>query len=617
MIRRKKRVSSASTVGRAIFISPAAAAAALLISLSSPAHSNNQGALSELLVKAVKLGAVDEVRAIVDAGADITQLDAAGRSPLDIAIKHGKFGVVRYLMLARRLQNERAATVLSASSSTPPSAPTIPKTVIGPVTVALPPPVSVSRQVQQLQRTSAPQERREIADKLASAAEKLAGAIQDLASVNTGTTTSSPVKSEPDVFASRDIHFYPSRKLALPVTVTAELAQPETDLVSDGSTEVRTATNRTPASIEPQLAEAKVTVPPAVPTIALREKPAPLVSRIFKSIANFLGVESESKPVPSPDIQVADTNVPPPLAPPSSSLPEQNASVLPLSTIDLDSVNSTSPVSTQREASEVKKAPIRVRKRRSYAERVEAQRIRENENERLVARSQKLRSETDQTANARRPTRTPLKKLRPSLDGVVLTMGNSVATGQPHQPSASTGPASCLQKRGHSSQFCIVSVDWPTEIRDAFSVNTILYQGSRAVARYDGGRAVHIHALFSSEQQTNVVDWAKKKFGPPTDYWRRTIAPFGKPRKPNPTFVWRSTDKQTKQTVVLEIRKFDDSRNVFPDTKHGSVRLYVAGGKPVFPTITALDIMSIDWAARSDAVDTSLPATANTLPVQR
>jgi hypothetical protein len=118
--------------------------------------------------------------------------------------------------------------------------------------------------------------------------------------------------------------------------------------------------------------------------------------------------------------------------------------------------------------------------------------------------------------------------------------------------------------------------------------------------------------------QSDVIAWARKKYGPPTDFWRRTIAPFGKPRKRNPTYVWRSTDPKTKQTTVLEVRKFDDSRNVFPDTKHGSVRLYVAGGQPVFPAVTALDIMSIDWAARSDPTDGSIgSAIANTLPVKR
>lgn len=625
MTRRKFHYPSPGGLGTAILKSPTVAATALLatLAISAPAHAEES--LSGLLLNAVKTGTVEEVRTIVDAGADITRLDANGRSPLDVAIASGKFDVVRYLMLARRLQNQKAATALTvvAHDSMAP-----PKTVIGPVRVALPPMVNISRQltvqaqqVEQLQRITSPAEKREVADKLASAAEKLASAIQQLASVNGGNVKQIPMPEyvAPDVTASRDIHFYPGHKPQASNTLTAENMPAEPDLISGKAVEASTQTDDLPEQQTVEVAEAPAPAPIPKPTIRLAtEKSTPLVTRLFKSIGNFLGVDDASKsPEPAAEPIQNDqlAEILPPLAPPVAATPEQNNSVLPLSTIGSEPIGSVAE--TPEAKSQTDNNPIKVRKQESYSARVEAQRIRKSENERLVARSEKLRSNPDKTTNARRPSRTPLRKLRPALNGVVLTMGNTVATGQAYQPAASTGPVSCLQKRGHSSQFCIVSIDWPVEIRDAFSVNTIIYQGARAVARYDDGRASHIHALYNSDMQTAVVDWAKKKFGPPTDYWRRTIAPFGKPRKANPTFVWRSTDKKTKQTVVLEIRKFDDSRNVFPDTKHGSVRLYLAGGKPVFPTVTALDIMSIDWAARSDPIDTSLPATANTLPVQR
>ena len=94
------------------------------------------------------------------------------------------------------------------------------------------------------------------------------------------------------------------------------------------------------------------------------------------------------------------------------------------------------------------------------------------------------------------------------------------------------------------------------------------------------------------------------------------IAPFGMPRRPNPTFVWRSHNKQNNEVTIIEIRKFDDTRTVFPDITHGAFRLYIAGGPPVFPVVTAHDIMSIDWAARSDHLDDGSPIMARTMPVQ-
>jgi len=114
-----------------------------------------------------------------------------------------------------------------------------------------------------------------------------------------------------------------------------------------------------------------------------------------------------------------------------------------------------------------------------------------------------------------------------------------------------------------------------------------------------------------------IINFIKQRYGPPTEIWKRVISPFGEPRQSNPTFVWRSHDIKLNKVTILEIRKFDDSRTVFPDTKHGAIRLYIAGGPPVFPIVTAHDIMSIDWAARSDHhLDNDLPALARTIRVQ-
>jgi hypothetical protein len=52
--------------------------------------------------------------------------------------------------------------------------------------------------------------------------------------------------------------------------------------------------------------------------------------------------------------------------------------------------------------------------------------------------------------------------------------------------------------------------------------------------------------------------------------------------------------------------------------EHGAVRLYAAGAQRVFPVITGMDLMGIEWAARSDhAKDTIDPALANTINVGR
>ena len=213
-------------------------------------------------------------------------------------------------------------------------------------------------------------------------------------------------------------------------------------------------------------------------------------------------------------------------------------------------------------------------------------------------------------------TSMPLKRLRKPLINVLLKLGSSATTGQSKLPRGIAEPDSCVQKRRGKISFCIVPINWPKAIENTFAIHNSLYQGSRAIARYDKGLATHFHVLYKSADNDKILNLMKKRYGPPTDIWKRIIAPFGKPRQSNPTFVWRSHNTEKNEITILEVRKFDDSRTVFPDTEHGAIRLYTAGGPPVFPIITAHDIMSIDWAARSDHIDDGSPALARTIRVQ-
>lgn len=216
------------------------------------------------------------------------------------------------------------------------------------------------------------------------------------------------------------------------------------------------------------------------------------------------------------------------------------------------------------------------------------------------------------------PSRMPVIKLRQPLTNVALRLGNSVATNQRPLPREASEPDPCIKRSGGSLMFCVVPVDWHPRVDPAFELTTYLYQGSRAIARYDGGKATHYHTLFKSIAYDDVVKYFTAKYGPPTDEWKRTIAPFDLPRQPNPTMVWRSRDTRTNVVTILEVRRYDDARNVFPDMEHGAVRLYTAGAQRVFPVITAMDLMGIDWAARSDHVDSPVDSSfANTIRVRR
>jgi hypothetical protein len=45
---------------------------------------------------------------------------------------------------------------------------------------------------------------------------------------------------------------------------------------------------------------------------------------------------------------------------------------------------------------------------------------------------------------------------------------------------------------------------------------------------------------------------------------------------------------------VLEVRKFDDTRGGFPDLRRGAILLRREGAQPIFPRLSALELLSVN-----------------------
>ena len=116
--------------------------------------------------------------------------------------------------------------------------------------------------------------------------------------------------------------------------------------------------------------------------------------------------------------------------------------------------------------------------------------------------------------------------------------------------------------------------------------------------RYDGKKLTHAHAFFLSSGLKQVVSHFETRFGPPLEILQRIVTPFeGRPQN-NPTFIWRkkeTVDGNT-MTITLEVRGFDDSQGGFPDMEHGFVRLYGTKSLPIFPRVSAMEMMLVKHA---------------------
>ena len=134
-------------------------------------------------------------------------------------------------------------------------------------------------------------------------------------------------------------------------------------------------------------------------------------------------------------------------------------------------------------------------------------------------------------------------------------------------------------------------MSWPPEVRGILAAGTALYSGSKAIVRYDDGKAGHIHALFPSREFAAVAASFEQRFGPPTDREDASMAIVGEPAKTNPIIRWKSLNSTTNEIDVIELRTYDDMRGMIPDTEYGVFRYYRSESQSVFVHLTTADLM--------------------------
>lgn len=190
------------------------------------------------------------------------------------------------------------------------------------------------------------------------------------------------------------------------------------------------------------------------------------------------------------------------------------------------------------------------------------------------------------------PGKLPRAVAKP-IPNTVLTLGESVhiTAAMPPEPSDPVERNYCVKKNHGTVAFCIEPVDWPGSMAKDLQVSSIMYQGARAIVRYDNEMATRFHAIFPTKAYGKLVAYYAKRFGRPTETTKRTIAPFAQPRGENPVTLWQRMDPLSNEMTTLEIRKYDDARGGFPDMRFGAILLYNAKSPPIFPALSSLDLM--------------------------
>lgn len=186
------------------------------------------------------------------------------------------------------------------------------------------------------------------------------------------------------------------------------------------------------------------------------------------------------------------------------------------------------------------------------------------------------------------------------LKHVDLYLGQDTVIGRPYEASAHN-PDACIERALQVSIFCIAKIAWPSEIATSFSQDTAFTLPGEGVIRYENGLVSRAYSPFRASDFAEVVKFMQRRFGPPLErevIWMHMIEA---PKMPNTTFRWRAISADRKDSIVLEVRNYDDLRRSFADLNRGMVRLYRDGSRPIFKHLSTMDLMLIQRRRISQA----------------
>jgi hypothetical protein len=140
-------------------------------------------------------------------------------------------------------------------------------------------------------------------------------------------------------------------------------------------------------------------------------------------------------------------------------------------------------------------------------------------------------------------------------------------------------------------RICLVPVRWPASLQRAFHVQSMLYNGTAAFVLYDGGRAVSLYALFRSRAHLLVDAYYSQTFGQPAKRRRYSMTVGYRRQDENRIATWAVSGRPGEGDALIELRRFDDVRDLYADGSNGVVQVTAKGAPGVFSVLTMLDLI--------------------------
>lgn len=186
------------------------------------------------------------------------------------------------------------------------------------------------------------------------------------------------------------------------------------------------------------------------------------------------------------------------------------------------------------------------------------------------------------------------------LADIDLYLGEKTTIGAPYR-AQDFDKHSCLEQPIHGTVFCLAQLGWPSEIAPSFDLDTAYTLPGEGILRFENGATSRVYAVFKASNFADVVKFMQHRFGPPMEREIVWMHMMEAPKMPNTTFRWTGITRDRKDTIVLEVRNFDDLRRSFADMNHGMVRLYRNGSRPIFKHLSTMDLMLMQRRRLADA----------------
>ncbi|MCZ6523294.1 MAG: ankyrin repeat domain-containing protein, partial [Alphaproteobacteria bacterium] len=151
-------------------------------------------------------------------------------------------------------------------------------------------------------------------------------------------------------------------------------------------------------------------------------------------------------------------------------------------------------------------------------------------------------------------------------------LGVSLKLGLGATAATAAGDEPCVDKRKGAVRICILPVEWPAEIERHFLVDSFLYRGAKALARFENGEAIRLYAQFPVASFEAVADLHRRRLGPPQEIGERQTRLAGGGKAVNRVLVWKLRAAAGKRVSVVEIRSLDDVRRRTAAPGYGAIQ---------------------------------------------